>query len=149
VAGAGFALMVRVGPGSSYLADVLPAVLVMALGFALTVAPLTATALAAAGEENAGLASAVNNDVARTAGLMAVALLPVAVGIAQSDYAHPAAFSAGFHRAALVTAGLCVVGGLLAGAGVRNPALPVSRTPIHCPVSGPPLRSAAASTTPS
>jgi EmrB/QacA subfamily drug resistance transporter len=140
VVGAGFLLMVRVGPGSSYVLDVLPAVLVLALGLALTVAPLTATALAAAGEENAGMASAVNNDVARTAGLMAVALLPVVVGITPETYAHPDAFSAAFHRAVVVTAGLCVLGGLLSLAGIRNPNQPVADTPNQCPISGPQLR---------
>ena len=138
--GAGFALMVRIGPGSGYLGDVLPAVLVMALGLALTVAPLTATVLAAAGDENAGVASAVNNDVARVAGLLAVALLPLAAGIAQADYARPAAFSAGFHRAALAGAALCVAGGLLAAAGIRNPERPVAETRTGCPISAPPLR---------
>ena len=137
--GAGLALMVRIGPGSGYLRDVLPAVLVMALGMALTVAPLTATVMAAAGDEHVGVASAVNNDVARTAGLMAVALLPVVAGIAQADYAHPPAFSAGFHRAVLVAAGLCVAGGLLAAAGIRNPRRQVAETPTCCPVSAPAL----------
>jgi EmrB/QacA subfamily drug resistance transporter len=145
VAGAGFALLVRVGPGSAYLTDVLPAVLVMALGLALTVAPLTATALAAAGEENAGIASAVNNDVARTAGLLAVAVLPAAAGIAQAGTADPAAFSAGFHRAVLVCAVLCVGGGLLAAVGIRNPAV-TPQPYASCPVSGPPLRGIAAAT---
>jgi EmrB/QacA subfamily drug resistance transporter len=140
VAGLGFVLMTRIGPGSGYVMDVLPAVLVLSLGMALTVAPLTATVLASAGEENVGVASAVNNDVARTAGLLAVALIPVAVGITQSDYADPVAFTADFHRAVLLTAALCVAGGALAAVGVRNPLRPVAETPTHCPVSGPPIR---------
>jgi len=146
LAGAGFVLMVRIGPGSSYLTDVLPAVLVMSLGLTLTVAPLTATVLAAAGEENAGIASAINNDVARTAGLLAVALLPVAVGL--TDTAHPAAFSAGFHRAALVTAALCAAGGLLAAVGIRNPAAPIGEALHNCPISAPALRAASPQPTP-
>ena len=87
---AGFALFTRIGPGASYLADILPASLVYGLGLVLTVAPLTSTVLAAAPAEHAGIASAVNNDVARTAGLLAVAVLPVAAGISGADALEPA-----------------------------------------------------------
>ena len=59
-----------------YLTEVLPAVLVLGLGLVLTVAPLTTTAMVSAPAEHAGMASAVNNDVARTGGLVAVAILP-------------------------------------------------------------------------
>jgi EmrB/QacA subfamily drug resistance transporter len=70
---AGFALMQRYGTSVSLFGDVLPALLVFSLGLALTVAPLTATVLADASEADAGIASAVNNAIARTAGLIAVA----------------------------------------------------------------------------
>jgi len=139
VAGAGFALFARIGPGSTYAADVLPGALVMALGLTLTVAPLTATALASAGEENAGIASAVNNEVARTASLLAVAVLPAAVGISEAGLSNVAGLSTGFHQAVLICAGLCVAGGLLAAAGIRNPAT-VPEPAYSCPVSGPALR---------
>src|SRR5207244_8654047 len=76
VAAVGLALLVRVGPGGGYWLTILPAVTVFGLGLSTTVAPLTATVLAAAGPEHAGNASAVNNDVAQTAGLTAVATLP-------------------------------------------------------------------------
>ena len=79
-----------------------------------TVAPLTSTALAAVPAEHAGIASAVNNDVARAAGLIAVAVLPAAAGITGAAYLHPAQFSTGFHTAVLISAGLCVLGGVLA-----------------------------------
>lgn len=145
VAGAGFVLYTRVGQGSTYLADVLPATLVMALGLSLTIAPLTATVLSSAGEENAGVASAVNNTVARTAGLVAVAVLPAAVGLSQVGLANLTAFSSGFHKAVLLCAGLCVAGGLLAALGIRNPPKPVEAAaepeaePCYsCPVSSPP-----------
>ena len=72
-----------------YLTQVLPAVLVFGLGLAINVAPLTATALAAAPAEHAGIASAVNNDVARAGGLIAVAILPVLAGITGDGYLHP------------------------------------------------------------
>src|SRR5262249_57140445 len=98
VAGAGFILYTRVGQGSAYLNDVLPATLVMALGLSLTIAPLTATALSSAGQENAGVASAVNNTVARTAGLLSVAGLPAAGGLRPSGVTDPAAFSSRFRH---------------------------------------------------
>jgi EmrB/QacA subfamily drug resistance transporter len=69
----GFLLMLRLDATTSYLGDLLPALLVYSLGLAVTVAPLTATVLADADESDAGIASAVNNAIARTAGLLATA----------------------------------------------------------------------------
>ena len=119
--GAGLALMTRIGAGGDYVDQVFPAVLVLGFGLAVTVAPLTAAVLAAAPAEHSGVASAVNNDVARTASLIAVAVLPVIAGITGSSYLHPAVFSSGFHDAALVAGGACVVGGILGWITVRNP----------------------------
>ena len=79
---AGFGLMQRYGTSVSLFGDVLPALLVFSLGLSLTVSPLTATVLADASEMDAGIASAVNNAIARTAGLVAVA----AVGAVVSSY---------------------------------------------------------------
>ncbi|HVL02992.1 MAG TPA: MFS transporter, partial [Acidimicrobiales bacterium] len=93
VVGTGLALMARIQPGSSYTATVLPAAVVFGLGLALTVAPLTATVLAAAHERHAGVASGVNNAVARVAQLLAVAALPVVAGITGDDFTDPAAFA--------------------------------------------------------
>lgn len=123
VAAVGLALLARVGPGSSYLATVLPPVFVFALGLSATVAPLTATVLAAVPDHRAGIASAVNNDVARTAGLLAVAVLPALAGITDATSGDPAALSAGFHRAVLLTAAVCAAGGVLALATIRNDVL--------------------------
>src|SRR4051794_35917976 len=85
VSAGGLVLMLRIGPGTSgiegWLLDVLPAVLVFGAGLALTVAPLTATVLDAAPDRFAGSASGVNNAVARAAGLLAVAVVPVLAGI--------------------------------------------------------------------
>ncbi len=75
----GFALTLRYGTSVSLFGDVLPALLVFSLGLALTVAPLTATVLADAQETDAGIASAVNNAIARTAGLIAVAAVGAVV----------------------------------------------------------------------
>src|SRR5581483_6513424 len=122
VVGAGLALLVRAPDSRSYVGGVLPAVLVLAAGLATTVAPLTATALGSAPERHAGLASAVNNDVARIGGLVAVAVLPALGGISGLDYLHPDQLARGFQRAVLIAGGWCVAGGVLAGIGIRNPA---------------------------
>ena len=121
VAAAGLTLLSGIGAHLNYLRDILPGVLVFSLGLSATVAPLTATVLAAAPTHWAGIASAVNNDVARIAGLLAVAVLPGLAGITPAAYADPALFSIGFHRAVLIAAGLCAAGGVLAGLTIRNP----------------------------
>jgi EmrB/QacA subfamily drug resistance transporter len=118
--GAGLAMFVRVSAGGGYVTAVLPAVVVFGLGLAVTVAPLTTTVLAAAPSEHAGIASAINNDVARAAGLIAVAVLPSLAGIGGHSYLHPAVFSSGFHRAVLIAAGACAVGALVAVLTIRN-----------------------------
>src|SRR5665213_206028 len=121
VVGCGLALLSRVTTDSSYVTGVLPAVLLFGLGLAITVAPLTATALSAAPVEHAGLASAVNNDVARIGGLIAVAVLPALSGISGSAYLHPDQLAAGFRTAAVIGGIWCVAGGVVAGLGIRNP----------------------------
>jgi len=142
--GAGLALFTRVDENGSYLTQVLPAVTVLGLGLATTVAPLTATALATAPARHAGTASAVNNDVARAGGLIAVAVLPGLAGITGAAYLVPAEFSAGFHTASLISAGVCVLGGALAAVTIRNPppAVPPptapARQPLHCGLDAPP-----------
>ena len=113
-------LLSRVGTGASYVVDVLPGVLLFGLGLATTVAPLTTTVLAAAPDRHAGLASGVNNAVARTAGLLAVAVIPVAAGIGGTDYQDPELFAPGFRTAAYVMAGLLVLGGVLAAVTVED-----------------------------
>ncbi len=123
VCAAGLALMHRVGPQASYAADVLPAVLVFGLGLAIFVSPLTATALAAAPPEHAGLASGVNNAVARTAGLVAVAAVPALAGLDGRVYDDPPAFDAGFGVAVWICVGVMLAGGALAAAVVRNDVL--------------------------
>ncbi|MFQ1000552.1 MFS transporter [Modestobacter sp. SSW1-42] len=125
VAAAGVLWFVRVGPGSSYWVDVLPGSLLNGLGMALVVAPLTATVLDAAPDHLAGVASGVNNAVARAANLLAVAALPVAVGLGGDDYADPAALTGGFHVAVVVCAVVMALGGLVAWRTVRRDTLRV------------------------
>lgn len=123
VAGAGLALMARITPGASYLTEVLPGVVVFGIGLSITVAPLTATVLAAVPDNHVGAASGANNAVSRIAGLVAVAVLPVAAGI---DAGAGEPLGPGFARAMLIAAGLCVAGGLVALATIRQ-AAPVRR----------------------
>jgi EmrB/QacA subfamily drug resistance transporter len=136
---AGFVLFTRIGPGASYLVDILPASLVYGLGLTLTVAPLTTTVLAAAPAEHAGIASAVNNDVARTAGLLAVAVLPVAAGISGAGALEPARFADGFRAAMTIAAVLCAAGGVLSWLTIRNPEPePIAPDhPMSCPLNAP------------
>jgi hypothetical protein len=147
VVGAGLALLSRAPDGSGYLRYVLPAVLVIAAGLATTVAPLTSTALNSVPESHAGLASAVNNDVARLGSLIAVAVLPALGGIAGLGYLHPATLAHGFQRAVLIAGALCVLGGILAAIGIRNPARPSEATDVtatdqltNCALDATPLR---------
>jgi EmrB/QacA subfamily drug resistance transporter len=79
VGGVGIALLARVDASADYVSQVLPATVVFGLGLSLTVAPLTATILGGVPEEHAGMASAINNAVARIAGLLAVAAIGAVV----------------------------------------------------------------------
>src|SRR5580693_1658706 len=150
--GAGLALVTS---GSSYLRYVLPAVVVFGLGLAITVAPLTSTAMNSAPAEHSGIASAVNNDVARFGGLLAVAVLPALAGITGAVYLHPNALAAGFRTAVLISGALCAAGGLLAAVTITNPA-PVSRPAdapvpepcLHCGLDAPPLTATVSQTRP-
>lgn len=145
LAAAGMALTLRIGPHASYVRDVLPAGLVFGLGLAAAVAPLTATVLATADVRHAGVASGVNNAVARAAGLLAVAGIPPAVGLTGRAYADPRVFNDGFRSAMTIAAALLLAGAVLALCTVRDDALAPARaaaTPeceVNCPVGGPPL----------
>lgn len=139
VCAAGVLLMLRIGPDASYVADVLPAVTVFALGLSLLVAPLTATVLAAVDMRHAGVASGVNNAVARAAALFAVAALPVLAGISGNQYMSPAAFDAGFRTALAIAAGMLVVGALLSLTTIRDGLQPEVDSPMCCPVVAPQL----------
>ena len=109
---AGLVLWTRVDAGTSYVSGVLPGAIVFGLGLSLTVAPLTATIMAAADDEHLGAASGVNNAIARLAGLLAVALLPAIVGLDTAGTA--AELDRGVDDALLVSAGLAGLGGIIA-----------------------------------
>ncbi|MDX6307313.1 MAG: hypothetical protein QOI06_359 [Nocardioidaceae bacterium] len=145
VSAAGVLLLLRVGSNPDYVTDVLPAVIVFGLGLSLIVAPLTTTVLAAAETRYAGVASGVNNAVARAAGLLAVAVLPVLAGISGDDYRHPSLFEHGFRIAMILCATLLASGGLISFWTIRNPRSDTharrSDRRVHCDVEGPPLQS--------
>ena len=140
--GAGFGTYWAAAP--AILTAVLPAVLVFGLGVAINVAPLTATAMSSAPAEHAGVASAVNNDVARAASLIAVAVLPALAGITGQSYLHPAALAHGFKMAAIIAAAFCAAGGVLAAFTIRNPgrdkSSESSSSPSYCALEATPLQ---------
>ncbi len=145
---AGMLLMTRIEPGDSYVGSVLPAVLVFGAGLTLVVSPITATVLASASERRAGVASAVNNAVARVAGLLAVAFLPAIAGLTGAKFFEPAAMTHGFHVAMLACALLAVAGSLVAWLMIDNdvlksqsdlPEAPAEEV-YSCPIGAPPLR---------
>ena len=117
IVAAGFALFLRIGVGAaSYVGVVMPALVVVACGLALSVAPLTSAAMGAVDAAHVGSASGVNNATARIAGLLATALL----GFVLAGGARSAGFVAGFHAAALVGCVLCLLAGLSAFVLVRS-----------------------------
>ncbi|MFI7699806.1 MFS transporter [Nonomuraea sp. NPDC049480] len=120
VAGAGFIWMSTIGAGASYPFQVLPAVSVFGLGLAAAVAPLTSTVLATADERYAGTASGVNNAVARTGSLLAVAAVPPMVGLVGDAFRNPPVFDAGFRLAMLISAGMMLVSALTTFLTIRT-----------------------------
>ena len=116
IAGAALLTLVRLGRDVDYWTELLPALLVFSIGLSMIVAPLTATVLADAGESDAGIASGVNNAVARVAGLLGIAVVGalVAGNTNQLDLT-------GFRMSMLITALLVGAGGVVGLAGIRNP----------------------------
>ncbi|MFD1814625.1 MFS transporter [Rhodococcus gannanensis] len=142
VGAVGLLLMRRIGPDAPYLTVVLPAVVVFGLGLSALVAPLTGAVLGSVSTDRAGIASGVNNAVARTAQLLAVAALPGLAGI--TDYADATVFDSGFRVAMLICAGLMIVGAVIAAAlmPTTKPAVEhpdsIACQP-HCDMSAPAL----------
>ena len=116
IAGAGVLAYARLPAHPDYWVDLLPALLVFAVGLSLTVAPLTTTVLADASAGDAGIASGVNNAVARIAGLLAIAVLGIT---AAGGTGHLTV--RGFHVTMMVVAALLVCGGVIGAIGIRNP----------------------------
>ncbi len=113
LAGIGHLMMLTVQEPVNYWLQLLPGILVFGLGLSITVAPLTAAILGSISERQSGIGSAINNAVARVAGLVAIALLGIIIG-GSLDLD-------GLHRGLWVTAGLLIVGGVISAIGIRNP----------------------------
>jgi EmrB/QacA subfamily drug resistance transporter len=118
--GAGTLMLAPVAPGSSYWTEVLPGLVVFSLGLTTLVAPLTTSVLAAAPDRYAGLASGINNAVARTGSLLAVAALPALVGLSGTEYDDPTALTDAYRAALLVCTGLLVGGGVVSWFGLAG-----------------------------
>jgi FtsH-binding integral membrane protein len=107
--------LARLGRGFDYWYELLPPLLVFSVGLSMIVAPLTATVLADADESDAGVASGVNNAVARVAGLLGIAVVGASVA-GSSNRLDPS----GYRLAMWITAALVAVGGAIGLAGIRN-----------------------------
>jgi EmrB/QacA subfamily drug resistance transporter len=115
VAAAALVALVRLKPGFDYWYELLPPLLLFSVGLSMIVAPLTATVLADAHESDAGIASGVNNAVARVAGLLGIAV--VGASVAGGDNTLDVS---GYRLAMWITAGLVATGGIIGLAGIRN-----------------------------
>jgi MFS family permease len=132
VAAAGILLLARAGMHVAYLTGLLPALLLFAVGLSMTVAPLTATVLAAADESDAGIASAINNAVARVAGLIGTSAVGAAVAGSLPDgtFGRNTASVTAFHHAILICSVLVAGGGIAGLIGIVDPKRPVDAR--HC-----------------
>jgi hypothetical protein len=141
LASAGLMMFSRIGPGSTYVADVLPAATVFGFGIAGFVAPLTAAVLSSAPIEHASVASGVNNAIARVGGLMAVAALPALVGLSGNAYRRPLALTAGYQSAMEIAAVLAAAAGAISWVFVRPTHEARAVEPlVCCPIDATPLR---------
>jgi MFS family permease len=112
----GIVLLSRITPDTSYISGVAPGVIVMGIGLTITVAPLTTAVLGAVEDAHAGIASAINNAVARIAGLLAVAVIPAAAGLAGEGLS----WNEGFDRALVITAVIAACGGIISWITIRQ-----------------------------
>jgi EmrB/QacA subfamily drug resistance transporter len=145
LAAAGVAALTRIGPEASYLSDVVVPVTLLGLGLTLTVTPLTATALGAVPEARAGLASGVNNAVARTGSLLLIAVLPALTGLDKGGLGNAAIMQHAFGTAMVTCAVLLALGGMVSALFIRSaPVAAETQPPVSCPryhfcVDGPPI----------
>ena len=141
VAASGLALLATLDADLDYATGLLPPLILFGLGLSMTVAPLTSTVLAGADESNAGIASGVNNAIARLAGLLGIAIVGPIVA---SRYGDAADASVGaFHLSMAIAAGLVAAGGLAGLIGIRNPQRRVeSQGCAGGPLSGAPREAA-------
>ena len=132
--------MSRIEADSTYVTEVLPGIVVFGLGLSLTVAPLTATVLGAVSDDHAGVASGVNNAVARTGSLLAVAAVPIIAGFAPGVDVDPSDLVTGFHTVLRVSAvaAACAAAVAWVTVGGRRLERTEEATFLHCAAAGPP-----------
>lgn len=123
IAGAGHLAMLAVTSDINYWWHLLPGIILVGLGLAITVAPLTAAILGSISETQSGIGSAINNAIARVAGLITVAMLGIIVASTLDVD--------GMHRALLFAAGLLFVGGVVSAVGIRNSAAANPETALN------------------
>ena len=116
-----FLVYLRIDEHPNFVIDVLGAGVGFGIGLTMLVAPLTTAVLASAPGDQAGIASGINNAVARTSSLLAVAAIPPIAGIAGANFASPEVFSPGFHTGMLICAGMLATAGVLAFVLIRKP----------------------------
>ena len=150
--GTGLLLMAQIHPGDSYIATVLPSLVVFGVGLAALITPITATVLASVDAQHSGIASAVNNAISRLGQMIAVAALPVAAGLSGAAFQDPAKMAAGFPVAMTIAAGASFAAALLAWTTISDNALRRSSADTrekakaippfrhrHCATAGTPL----------
>jgi EmrB/QacA subfamily drug resistance transporter len=123
LAAAGILLLLGLDSHVSYVTDLLPALLLFALGLSMTVAPLTATVLAGADQSDAGIASAINNAVARVAGLIGTSAVGAAIAgkLVNGTFGHNVASVSAFREAILICGILVAAGGVAGAIGIVDP----------------------------
>jgi predicted MFS family arabinose efflux permease len=147
---AGTLILATSGHHPDYWARIFPALLVFSLGLVMIAVPVTVTVLNSTVVERAGIASGVNNAVARAAGALAVAAFPLMVGLKGEGYADPAKLEPAFAKAMVLSAVLFAVSGAIAWFGIRDAATqPTAERPVEkaqcttcLPIGSPPLEPA-------
>jgi hypothetical protein len=140
VAAGGVSWLLRAGLHTSYLGVVFPALVVFGLGLSMTVAPLTTTVLACADQSDAGIASAINNALARVAGLVGIGIVGVVVAraLVGDTFVRSRASVHAFHEAVAACVICLVVAGTIGAVGIRNPAHNVAPVDVELAEEGPP-----------
>jgi MFS family permease len=139
VVAAGLLLLAGVGPDAAWVTEVLPGAAVFGLGLVIVVAPLTATVMSSVDPDHVSVASGVNNAIARTAALAALAVVPVVSGLVTASGAD--AITDAFRICMVIAACLAAAAAPLALLGLA-PRLGTTSSPRRsfCPVDGPPLQ---------
>jgi EmrB/QacA subfamily drug resistance transporter len=134
----GSLLLAGIGPDASWLTDVAPGAVLFGLGLTAFVAPLTASVMGSVEPDRVSTGSGVNNAVARTGGLIAVAFVPAVSGL--TGAVGPEATTDAYRTAMIVVAGLALAAAAVSAVGLRTPRQRRSAREVICPVDGTPLQ---------